>query len=115
MSNVIRIEDLAANAFIDILDNEKNNEDIKVTFSKLEEHGKNIIKYLHDKGEKAFLSLSRNQTCGMFYDYSKYFKEAEDGKAIELREGITVDDLIVRFRTYLSLELLDAFINVKFK
>jgi len=109
----IGIEDLAANAIIEILgDKKKSDEKVIVNFAELEEYGAEVIKYLSQKGEKAVLVLSRESTYGMFRDYSKYFKEAEEGNAIELREGITVDDLITRFRTYLALDVMMAFMEV---
>lgn len=112
----IGIEDLAANALIEIL---KTKEDSQlsqycVTLAELEDYGNQVIRYLKGKGEKAMLILSRENTSMMFRDYSDFFREVEteDGIAIALKEGKTVSDLIKKFRTYLAFDVMMAFMNV---
>lgn len=83
----IGIEDLAANAMIEMLKKEY--------------------------GEKAVLILSRENTDALFRNYSDFFEEGEqDGKkGIKLKIGKEIDDLIRQFRGYLALDVLLAFMN----
>ena len=85
----IGIEDLAANALIEILQS-KNGDDSQnvVTYAELEKYGAEVVHYLGEQGDK---------------------KEP----AIELRKGKTVSDLIERFRTYLEIDVLLAFMSEK--
>ena len=52
----------------------------------------------------------------MLCSYSDFFVETETDKkepAIALRKGKTVSDLIERFRTYLEIDVLLAFMSEK--
>ena len=51
----------------------------------------------------------------MLYSYSDLFEETqvEEELAIKLKKGITVYDLIERFRTYLAFDVMMAFMNEK--
>lgn len=113
----IGIEDLAANALIEIL---KTKEDAQterccVTLAELEAYGNQVIQYLNERGEKAVLILSRENTSLMFRNYSDFFEEVEtdEGVSIALKEGKTVSDLVEKFRTYLALDLMMAFMNTE--
>lgn len=69
----IGIEDLAANAFIALLqEDEKCN---FITYDELELYGEQAVKVLAEKGEKATLLLSRNHTNAIFRDCSDFFEE----------------------------------------
>ena len=113
----IGIEDLAANALIEILQS-KNGDDSQniVTYTELEKYGAEVVHYLGEQGEKAVLILSRENMNHMLCSYSDFFVETETDKkepAIELRKGKTVSDLIERFRTYLEIDVLLAFMSEK--
>lgn len=113
----IGIEDLAANALIEILQS-KNGDDSQniVTYTELEKYGAEVVHYLGEQGEKAVLILSRENMNHMLCSYSDFFVETETDKkepAIELRKGKTVSDLIERFRTYLEIDVLLAFTSEK--
>lgn len=112
----IGIEDLAANALIEVLKTKEEGQFSQycVTLAELENYGNQVIEYLNAKGEKAMLILSRENTSMMFRDYSDFFKEVEteDGIAISLKEGKTVSDLIKKFRTYLAFDVMMAFMDV---
>ena len=113
----IGIEDLAANALIEILQS-KNGDDSQniVTYAELEKYGAEVVHYLGEQGEKAVLILSRESTNHMLCSYSDFFVETETDKkepAIELRKGKTVSDLIERFWTYLEIDVLLAFMSEK--
>jgi len=106
----IGIEDLAANALIEILQNKKKNlNQYPVSYAELENYGTEVVRYLTTKGEEAVLIFSRESTNSMLRNYSDFFEETEDGTAITLREGKTVPDLVERFRTYLAFDVMMAF------
>lgn len=106
----IGIEDLTANAMIEVL---KKGGQRFITYKEIEMYGAEVVQILTEKGEKAVLILSRENTNALFRNYSDFFKESEqDGKrGIELKEGKEVGDLIQQFRGYLALDVLLAFMN----
>lgn len=106
----IGIEDLAANALIEVL--AKGNRRF-LTYREIEAYGNKVVEILNENEEKAVLILSRNNTHAMFSDYSDFFKEQEqDGeRGIFLKEEKSVEDLITAFRGYLALDVLLAFVD----
>ena len=111
MGYFIGIEDLAANAAIELLKVEKPVDFI--SYRQLEEYGKAAVEYLKSKGKKAVLVLSRQGTQSMLQAYPEYFMEQEDQgiSGIRVRPGITREQLTKKFRGYLPLDVLLAFIN----
>lgn len=106
----IGIEDLAANALIEIF----NYNDKKfVSYKELENYGAEVVNILHEKGEKAILILSRENTDALFRNYSDFFEERqfESEFGIALKANISVENLEEEFRGYLALDVLLAFIN----
>lgn len=104
MCYYIGIEDLAANAMIEILEEKKKacdqiEEGISVSLRDLEAYGTEVVRYINTQTEeKAFLILSRASTVCMFRNYSDLFEEVDEGDmAIKLRKGKTVEDLKLRF------------------
>ena len=93
----IGIEDLAANALIELLQKEEKRDFI--TYDELEDYGTQVVKLLSEKGEKAVLLLSRDHTSAMFRDYSDFFEESlvDDKLGIRLKEGKDRKALIVAF------------------
>lgn len=110
MSFFIGIEDLAANALIAVLAKEGRR---FLTYNEIEEYGARVIQILTGKGEKAVLILSRENTNEMYRNYSDFFEEKEEGNGlgIYLKDGKSADDLIARFRGYLALDVLLAFVD----
>lgn len=106
----IGIEDLAANALIEILN---RGDKRTVTYCDLEKYGAEVINILNQQGERAVLVLSRENTNSMFRNYSDIFEEVttDSGLGISLRSNVTVDDLIDKFRGYLAWDVLLAFVN----
>ena len=106
----IGIEDLAANALIEIL-----SKSIKrfVTYKEIEAYGAEVVNILLEKNEKAILILSRDNTNDMLRNYSDIFNEEKQGDnlGIALKEGIGVKDLIKKFRGYLALDVLLALVD----
>lgn len=110
MCAYIGIEDLAANALIEILDSINGR---FVSYKELEDYGMEVVRLLSTKGEKAVLILSREDTRKMLRNYSDLFEEAsQDGvSGIRLKENVNSDQLIEKFRGYLALDVLLAFMN----
>ncbi len=106
----IGIEDLAANALIEIM---KKSDRTCITYSELEQYGAHVVQLLSEKGEKAVLVLSRDDTNALFRDYSEFFEEVElkNGLGIRLKTGKRKEDLIIQFRGYLALDVLLAFVD----
>ena len=110
MSYFIGIEDLAANALIAVLAESKRR---FLSYSEIENYGARVVQILTEKGEKATLILSRESTTALFRNYSDFFEEKnQDGEnGIYLKDEKTINDLIDKFRGYLSLKVLLAFID----
>ena len=109
---LLSLEDLAANAFIEVLQRKNNR---FLSYNILEEYGKEIVKILREQGSKCALSLSERQTESALVRYSKYFEETEinGDKGLILKRMILYNELIEKFRVYLPLEVLQAFINTR--
>lgn len=108
----IRIEDLVANAMIEVL---KNGNRRFLTYDEIEKYGMEVIEILNKKNEKAVLKLSRQYTDDFLRDYSDFFGEKMDNNllGISLKEGKDLEDLISYFRGYISLDVLLAFSDDK--
>ncbi|MCL2134602.1 MAG: hypothetical protein FWH37_03490 [Candidatus Bathyarchaeota archaeon] len=111
MCYTIRIEDLAANALIEIL--AKNEDKRFVSYKELDEYAAVIVKILHSHGEKVVLLLSRENTGRMFRNYSNIFEEKTEDEleGISLKDNVQINDLIQQFRGYLALNVFLAFID----
>jgi CheY-like chemotaxis protein len=108
----IGIEDLVANALIELVDNNENNRE--VTYEQLNEYGAIVIETLNTKHEEAVLIISRERTRAFLHDYSDLFQvrlNAKQQKCIVLVEGKTTDELRKLFRGYLTLDMLMAFMS----
>ena len=102
----IGIEDLVANALIELVEKSEKRE---VLFKQLDEYGAKVINYLNDKQEQAVLVLSNE----FLHDYSDYFELFSDNidEGIRLKEGIPVSRLWEKFRGYLSVNVMLAFMD----
>ena len=107
----IGIEDLAANALIEVMRRDANKKFL--TYKEIENYGSRVINLLNEQGERAVLILSRESTNALFRNYSDFFQEDKrDGDSgIVLKEGKNLEELIARFRGYLALDVLKAFVN----
>lgn len=103
----IGIEDLAANAFIALL--QKDEKCNFVTYDELELYGEQAVKVLTEKGEKATLLLSRNHTDAMFCNCSDFFEEEKQG--IKLKANRDRKALIDHFRGCLPIDVLLALVD----
>lgn len=106
MCKFIGVEILAANALIEALEHENM---AFVPYSKLEEYGIKVIKFLEEKyKEKAVILYNENQVGNRILNYSEYFNVTNEG--IEVRESVTADELRKKFRAPLTYEILKAFL-----
>ncbi len=110
MSIYIGIEDLVANALIELVERSEKKE---VLFKQLDEYGARVVKYLNDKQEQAVLILSKERTDEFLHDYSDYFElfSTRLDEGIRLKEGIQVKQLWGKFRGYLSIDVMRAFMD----
>ena len=113
----IGIEDVAANALLELLEL-KNCRFVK--FSALGEYGNFVVNLYSSKNkETAIFILSRERRDMFFEDYSAYFeplRENDDDGAIvgvQLREGVGRDELLRFFRNNMAIHLIDAFLDKK--
>ena len=111
MCYYIGIEDLVANALIEIVDNKDVRE---VSLKKLNEYGEVVIRTLNSFDKEAILLLSRDRTNEFIHNCTEYFdvnKDKEGNYSIFLKEGVTTDKLREQFRRNISLNVLRAFID----
>lgn len=106
----IGIEDLVANALIELVEKSEKRE---VLFKELDDYGAKVIKYLTDKQEQAVLVLSKERTSLFLHDYSDYFElfTSNMDEGIRLKEGVSVNELWKKFRGYLSVDVMLAFMD----
>lgn len=107
----IYIEDLVANALIEVLSKDQSKRFL--TYTEIEKYGAVVVEELEKRKEKAVLVLSRENTDRMLRNYSDFFEENGDGqdKGVSLKNGKTVDELIEQFRGYIAIDVLLAFVN----
>ncbi|MGN8755752.1 hypothetical protein [Blautia sp. HCP3S3_C4] len=106
----IGIEDLVANALIELAEKKDQRE---VYFKDLDKYGAVVVKLLNKEDEKAVLILSTERTNNFLIDYSEYYELFSLGKeeGIRLKEDVEVDELWSKFRSYLSVKVMKAFMN----
>ena len=109
MYKFIKIEDLAANAIIDIF--ERKYED-RVSFEQIIQYGNTIKKVYEEKyDDYTVLIMSGVAVSSFIRDYSEYFFIEQKGgqEFIVLRNGIKTEVLREEFRSRLTVELLYSF------
>lgn len=106
----IGIEDLAANALIELMEHSGKRE---VLFKELDAYGARVVKFLNKNKEDAILVLSRERTYDFLQDYSEYFALLTNGDGICLKENIFVNELWKKFRGYLSVSVMMAFMDAE--
>lgn len=108
----IGIEDLVANALIELVEKSEKRE---VLFEQLDNYGAQVIKYLNNKQEQAVLVLSKERTNVFLHDYAEYFELFTNDMAegIRLKENVDVSELWSKFRGYLSADVMLAFMDRK--
>lgn len=106
----IGIEDLVANAIIELVENSKKGE---VLFSQINRYGATVVQILSENNKKALLILSKERTNAFLHDYSSYFELFSTGKeeGIRIKENVSIDELWEKFRGYLSVDVMKVFMN----
>lgn len=106
----IGIEDLVANAIIELVEKSQRRE---VLFSEINRYGATVIQILSEKDKKAVLILSKERTNAFLHDYSHFFELFSNGteEGIRLKAAVTVGELWDKFRGYLSADVMLAFMN----
>ena len=108
MSVFIGIEDLAANALISLINHGKSAE---VSIEDLSNYGTKVVELLTARGEIAVLLYSKDITNALERNYSDYFEMfvREQKQFIKMKDGISTKDIIRRYRSFLSINLVYAF------
>ena len=108
----IGMEDLAANALIEMLERSDVRE---VSFEALYKYGIMVVELLERGSERVVLLLSRHYTSEFIRNYSDYFfiRKTEEGDMICLHPDVSSTDLRKLFRAYISIDLLLALVNEK--
>lgn len=112
MSKFIGIEDLVANALIELIEKNGNKE---VSFEQLNNYGAVVVRILQsNNAEEAILLVSKYYTNELIRNYSEFFEiiDKDVDSFIKLKEGKSSDDLRNRFRAYMSTDMLVAFTDV---
>jgi hypothetical protein len=101
----IEIEDLVANALIEIIE---NNAARVINFDTLTKYGDCIVKKLRDENKDVYLLLSRDRTNEFIHDYTEYFVIDEQKNTIAVKENIGVVELKKKFRSNMALDVFLA-------
>lgn len=109
MCYFIGIEDLVANALIELVEKTGNR---TISFSQLNKYGEAVIARLKKDSMDATLIFTRDTTDQFFHDCSDIFciNEVDSDIQITLNENISTNYLRKRFRINLALNLLSAFV-----
>lgn len=105
----IQIEDLAANALIELLESDKSIP--SVSFRQLSEYGNVVVEKLRKERKEVYLLISRDTTNAFVSDYTDFFDIDEISGTITLKTNKTIEDLRNRFRSNISFDVLMAFIS----
>lgn len=108
MYRYIGIEDLVASALIELMKLKKTSR--KISLKDLSDYGAVIVRLLTQSGRDAILFLTKESTYEFVHDYADYFsiKEYDEIEYIELKDGITVENLRSQFRKNLTVDLAKA-------
>ena len=105
---ILKLEDLAANAFIALL--KIDNTRRFISLESLEIYGDTIVNILKQQGYDANLKLSRSDTRLMLEYYGDVFEFVDSKPAgLRLKDNVDIIDLIERFYGYLPVAVLLAF------
>lgn len=108
----IGIEDLVANAIIELVEKSQRNE---VLFSEINRYGAKVVKILSKEENQAVLILSKERTTAFLNDYSDFFELYTNGteEGVRLKESVSVDQLWEKFRGYLPINVMKAFTDAQ--
>lgn len=102
----IEIEDLVANALIELLERfEKKT----ISFQTLSRYGDIVIDYLIRNNKDVVALYTRDKTDKFFRDYTNFFEVDDNG--VTLKEGVTVQELKDKFRYNMAFDVFLAFVS----
>lgn len=110
MCTFIGMDDLIANALIELID----NRDIEtVSFDTIVKYGTVVASHLKSNNNEVALLISKEYKHKALSDNSEFFELSvrDDNEFVNLRNGKSVMDLKKHFRTFLSTDLLSAFLS----
>ncbi len=117
MCKFIGVEVIAANALIDIMDNNKNGsaEQASITFEKLHEYGMKIVRFINETYHEGAVILYHNSdtSTNRFINCTD-FLECDD-TCVRIKQNADIDKLRRRFRATLAYEILMAIYDPKVK
>lgn len=110
MRYCLGIEDLVANALIEIVEKTRRR---TVSFLQLNEYGEAIMAKLKTQNTEATLIFNRDSTNRFFLDCSNLFEIEETASEIyiTLKDGISTEELRKRFRVNIAFSILKAFVS----
>lgn len=109
MKTSITIDDLIANALIELVERKRYR---KISFSQLNKYSEAVVANLKAKDIDVYIEINRNTTEEFFDNCSDVFslKEENGNTFIFLNDNVSTDYLRRYFRINLSLDVLPAFI-----
>lgn len=110
MCYFIGIEDLVANALIELVEKTGNR---TILFSQLNRYGEAVVAKLRKDDMDVTLLFTRDKTDQFFHDCSDIFSinETTSDIQITLNDNISTSYLRKKFRINLALNLLSAFVS----
>ena len=104
------IEDIVANAMIEL---NKIDGSRSVPIWVAEQYGNEVSRYLGNQGYYTKMRINRERTYRFEEQYGEFFTSYQQGKekGYVLNDGKDIEDLVRKFRGYLDLEVILAFIN----
>ncbi len=104
----IEIEDLVANALIEIVEKSQKR---TVSFDVLTRYGNIVVEKLERENKDVYLLVSRERTDSFIHDYTDFFELGKDKASISLRDNIEVSELKKKFRRNIALDVYLAFVS----
>lgn len=101
----IEIEDLVANALIELLERFKKK---TISFQTLSRYGDIVVEHLVKENKEVVALYTRDRTDKFFRDYTVFFDVNDNG--ITLKDGITVKQLKDKFRYNIAFDVFLAFV-----
>ena len=103
----IGIENLAANAMIELMERNHTKE---ISFETLVHYGLEVARIFQEKtGEEAILLISRAYQVDMIENYSDFFDVHDE--TFYLKDSVNLEELKTYFRWTMSTKLLHAFMD----
>lgn len=102
----IEIEDLVANALIELLERYQRR---VVSFQTLSQYGDIVVEQLVRNNKDVVALYTRDKTVQFFRDYTDFFDVSDT--TIKLKDNVTVEQLKNKFRYNIAFDVFLAFIS----